>query len=78
MKEPPLRTTCGGGSFVLWNAPGEVQLIGYYLTQQIMIAANETIYPVLAAGGLIMTLISAPLTLGVKWAMEKYGPTTEY
>lgn len=64
--------------FYMWNAPGEVQLIGYYLTQQIMIAANETIYPVLAAGGLIMTLISAPLTLGVKWAMEKYGPTTEY
>ena len=21
MKEPPLRTSCGGGSFVLWNAP---------------------------------------------------------
>ena len=65
-------------TFYMWNAPQETQMIGYYLTQQVMVATNETMYPVLGAGGLIMTLLTAPITLLIKWLMEKYGPTTEY
>lgn len=34
-------------------------------------------YPQLSAMGLILTAVAVPLTLGIKWLLEKYGPKEE-
>ena len=59
------------------NAPDEVYTMGYYFTRQVLVDSNEFSYPKYAAGGLILTLVSAPLTLFVKWILEKFEPTAE-
>ena len=59
------------------NAPEYVYTTGYYFTRQILVDSTEFSYPKYAAGGLILTLISTPITLLVKWALEKYGPSEE-
>ena len=59
------------------KAPDYVYTMGYYFTRQILVDGNEFSYPKYAAGGLILTIISAPLTLFVKWLLEKFEPTTE-
>ena len=56
------------------NAPDYVYTTGYYFTRQILVDGTEFSYPKYAAGGLILTLISTPITLFVKWALEKFGP----
>ena len=56
------------------NAPDYVYTTGYYFTRQILVDGTEFSYPKYAAGGLILTLISTPITLLVKWALEKLGP----
>ncbi len=56
------------------NAPEYVYTTGYYFTRQILVDGTEFSYPKYAAGGLILTLISTPITLLVKWALEKFGP----
>lgn len=58
------------------SAPDYVLNMGYVYSR--MIINNSTVnYPVLAAGGLIMTAIVAPLTLLLRWVLERFGPTTE-
>ena len=59
------------------NAPEYVYTTGYYFTRQILVDGTEFSYPKYAAGGLILTLISTPITLFVKWALEKFGPQEE-
>ena len=59
------------------NAPKYVYTAGYYFTRQILTDATEFSYPKYAAGGLILTLVSTPITLLVKWALEKFGPSEE-
>lgn len=61
-------------NFYQYGAEAEVYTVGYYYTALIMKATNETGYPELAAGGLILTLITCPLTFGVKWICDKYSP----
>ena len=58
------------------NAPKEAYNLGYYY---MMLTLNEsdTFYPVLAAGGLVMTALCAPLTFFVKWLTEKC-PWSDY
>ncbi len=51
--------------------------IGYYLFVQIAGKANMSTYPYAAAGGLLMTLIAAPLTLLIKYLLEKFGPSED-
>ncbi len=58
------------------NAPDYVNNIGYYYSK-LVLAANEQSYPMLAAGGLLMTAIVAPLTVLLRYVLEKYGPSTE-
>ena len=58
------------------SAPEYVSNMGYYYAQ-LVLNGNEISYPVLAAGGLIMTLIVAPLTILLRFLLEKFGPTTE-
>lgn len=60
-------------SFFAGSAENEVQTFGYYLYVR-TITADRVDYPRLAAIGLLMTLIMAPLTLLVKWLLEKFGP----
>ena len=62
--------------FYMYNAPSSVYNLGYLFSVKTYFA-SATGYPVLAAGGLTLTLIVAPLTWLLKWVMEKYGPTTE-
>ena len=59
------------------NAPDYVYTTGYYFTRQILVDGTEFSYPKYAAGGLILTIISTPITLAVKWALEKFGPQEE-
>lgn len=59
------------------SAPENVYNMGYYFMQRVMVDKTEFSYPLYAAGGLILTIVVAPITLFVKWALEKYGPTTE-
>ncbi len=59
------------------SAPDYVSNMGYYFTKMVLVDATEFSYPKYAAGGIILTLVTAPLTLLLKWALEKFGPTTE-
>lgn len=63
-------------AFYNTGAPLHVYNMGYFYDK--MILDNATVnYPVLAAGGLIMTAIVAPATLLLRWVLERFGPTTE-
>lgn len=55
------------------NAASELQTIGYWLFADTL-KAQETQYPYLAAAGLIITLLVAPLTFLIKYLMERFGP----
>ena len=63
-------------------APAETRTIGY-IYNAILLSISQggagatSMYPMMAAGGLIMTLIIAPITLLLRWLLEKYGPSTE-
>lgn len=56
--------------------PGFIDNIGFYYTRMLLVGSTKD-YPVLAAGGLLMTLIVAPLTLLLKFLLDKFGPSTE-
>lgn len=64
-------------TFWLYNAPQETWNMGYYYYKQTFAVVNESGYPVLAAGGLIMTVIIAPLTHLLKYCLEKFGPSED-
>ena len=61
-------------SFYGGGAPEKVQTYGYYLYTRTQSAASRAEYPDLATMGLFLTVIAVPLTLLVKWALEKFGP----
>lgn len=69
----------GGGpiyTFYEDNAPSHTYTMGYYLfTQVIGDNSSAASYPYAAALGLLITIIAAPLTFLLKYALEKYGPT---
>lgn len=60
-------------TFYFSSADTHLMNMGYYYTIQIM-NGNYTTYNMLAAGGLVMTIIMAPLTNLLKHLLEKYGP----
>ena len=65
--------------FYEWKAPTAASLIGYYMTKEIMMTDNVNLtYPLMSAGGMIFTLIAAPITFGVKAFLEKICPAEEY
>ena len=64
-------------SFYGAGAPVGVQTFGYYLYTQTQAAVSDAAYPRLAAIGFILTLIAVPLTLAVKWVLEKFGPSED-
>ncbi len=61
-------------SFYGGSAPESVQTYGYYLFTRTQLAKSESEYPLLAAMGLLFTMVIVPLTFGVKWMLEKFGP----
>lgn len=61
-------------SFYGSSAPNGVQTYGYYFYTQTQGAKSAAEYPILSAMGLLMTVVVVPLTLLVKYCMEKYGP----
>lgn len=63
-------------AFYNTDAPDYVLNMGYFYNRMIILN-SVTNYPTLAAGGLIMTAFVAPATLLLRWALEKFGPTTE-
>ena len=63
-------------TFYYTNASDHLYTVGYYYTVQIMVG-NYTTYNMLAAGGLVMTLVAAPLTNLLRRILEKYGPGVE-
>ncbi len=54
-------------------APEETYMVGYYYLSQIL-RGNEASYNMLAAGGLLMTLVAAPCTWGLKKVLDKFVP----
>lgn len=55
-----------------------LETLGYYMYSRAESAKlDQTAYPPLAALGLIMTAIAVPLTFGLKWALEKFGPSED-
>lgn len=63
--------------FYYTDAPDYVSNMGYYFTKMILVDGTEFSYPKYAAGGIILTIIVAPLTILLKWALVKFGPATE-
>lgn len=49
---------------------------GYYLFRGVKLADNKD-YPYLSAMGLLLTSVVVPLTLFVRWALTKFGPSKE-
>jgi ABC-type sugar transport system permease subunit len=65
-------------SFYGGAAPYNTQTVGYYLYVQAQTNANVyTAYPVLAAFGLLLTVITLIVTLFVKKLLSKIGPQEE-
>ena len=64
--------------FSFYGVAAEPQLytFGYYMYKEVYQASTAISYPYLSAMGLTLTLVAVPLTLGVRWALEKFGPKT--
>lgn len=65
-------------TFYMYDAPMEVHNMGYYYWKNVAQSSSFNGYPELAAGGLLMTLIVAPLTILLKTLLEKFGPSCDY
>ncbi len=70
-------------SFFGTAAPDEIQTLGYYFFVKVIPTnsesgeANFSDYPYAAAGGMLFTLVVAPITLIGRWALERFGPNVE-
>ena len=63
-------------SFYSKNAEYRLYNVGYYLFVKTA-HSSEAGYPYLAAMGIVLTCICAPLTFGLKKLLEKLGPSAE-
>lgn len=69
-----------GGSIMLfftYSADPVVYNMGYYYTVKVANVPNQLGYPVLAAGGMLMTMLVAPLTILLRYFLEKYSPVRD-
>lgn len=66
-------------SFYGANARDDMLTLGYVFFSKVALAneSNFAQYPYASAAGLLFTLVAAPITLLVKWALEKFGPSAE-
>ena len=59
------------------SAPDRVATFGYILIKETRSASGDLAgYPYPAAIGLLLTLVTVPLTMLVRWALNKFGPKT--
>ena len=58
------------------QAKPEFVTIGYYLFKDAE-SATQARMPILATYGICLTLIAVPLTLLTRWALDKFGPSTD-
>lgn len=63
-------------SFFGRGAQAQTSTIGYYLYKNTQ-SASLSEYPKLAAMGIVLTFIVAPITLFVKWLIGKFDPAVE-
>lgn len=76
--------TAQGAVFMFYGSDAEQYMYtyGYYFFTRIVssvgVRENYSSYPYVAASGLIFTLIAAPLTLLLKYLLEKFGPSAEF
>ena len=56
------------------EAPSMLWTYGFYFFNKTQAAVSRAEYPLLSAMGLWMTVVCLPLTLLVKFGLEKYGP----
>ena len=68
--------TASGPIYVFfgYDAKPYVSTMGYYIFRTTM-SDGFTSYPITAAAGLILTAVSVPVTLFVKWGLQKLDPT---
>ena len=60
------------------NAPAEVYNVGYYMFREIAYKSYSPVgFPLIAAMGLILTIIIAPLTRLLNYCMDKYSPVKD-
>ena len=60
-------------TFYMYGAPPESWTMGYYNTIKIF-NASSTGYPVIAAGGLVLTAIMTPLVIFIRKGLDKLDP----
>ena len=63
-------------AFEALNANIKYNTIGYYLFKKAA-APTQYEYPIWATMGALLTLIAAPLTLIVRWLLDKFGPSVD-
>ncbi len=63
--------------FFMYSAPSTAYNMGYYLTVQIFSESNPMNYPGVAAAGMLLTVVVAPLTLLVRYVLDRIDPTRE-
>lgn len=65
-------------SFYGQSAPLSVYTSGYYFFIKVFHATTYAEFPYVAASSTVFTLVATPITLFVKYMLEKYGPNVEY
>lgn len=60
-------------SFYGPSAPYSLYTFGYFIYAETL-KSGVSGYPYLSAWGLLMTVVAVPLTLFVRWALDKFGP----
>ena len=62
------------------NVDNSVKSLGYYLFREAAAIADspsDIVYAKLSSMGILLTCVCIPLTFGVRWIMEKFGPSEE-
>ena len=60
------------------DADSSIWTFGYYMYKETISNSSNPVnevYPTLSAMGIVFTLIAAPISMLIKWAMEKFGPS---
>ena len=62
-------------AFFMYEGPAQAYNIGYMMTVQIFADSSSTVnLPKVSAAGLVLTLIIGPLTLLLRWGLDKLSP----
>ena len=64
--------------FAFYGQGSEVRLytFGYYLYKETLISSTVNM-PYLATMGILLTMVTIPVTMLIRWALQKYGPSVD-